>query len=229
MDTVVFNESIISDNPLIIRLQPRPSYFAYIAKLADMQKKWTAEWHKQEPIDDIKYWHDETAPKPEYKTLEGYARANHMMNYFLWHTEDTARRRDVSDSVIADAKRKIDNYNQLRNDFAEKMDETMIQILTPALPFAQKAPMNTESLGMVLDRLSILALKIYHMDEASHKRGNREKCLEKLKVLKRQRLELLEATKYLLVDFINGARQPRAYYQHKMYNDPKLNPQLSGK
>ena len=152
-----------------------------------------------------------------------------MMNYYLWHTEDIARRRDVDDSVIADAKHKIDNYNQLRNDFAEKMDETMIQILGPALPGAFKAPLNTESLGMVMDRLSILALKMYHMEEASHKHGNRKKCLEKLAVLKRQRLELLEAIKYLLVDFMNGARQPRAYYQHKMYNDPKLNPQLAGR
>ena len=82
---------------------------------------------------------------------------------------------------------------------------------------------------MVLDRLSILALKIYHMEEQSHKRENRKKCTEKLKVLEKQRVELLEATKYLLVDFMNGARQPRAYYQHKMYNDPKLNPELSGK
>lgn len=229
IDTMQYAAKTVSDNPLIIRLQPRPSYFAYIAKIADMQRTWTAEWHKQEPIDDIKYWREETQPKPEYPTLEGYARANHMMNYFLWHTEDTARRRDVPDSVIADAKHKIDNYNQLRNDFAEKMDETMIQILGPALPGAFKAPLNTESLGMVLDRLSILALKIYHMEEQSHKRENRKKCTEKLKVLEQQRVELLEATKYLLVDFMNGARQPRAYYQHKMYNDPKLNPELSGK
>ena len=99
----------------------------------------------------------------------------------------------------------------------------------PALPGAFKAPLNTKSLGMVLDRLSILALKIYYMKEQSHKRENRKKCTEKLKVLEQQRVELLEATKYLLVDFMNGARQPRAYYQHKMYNDPKLNPELSGK
>ena len=229
IDGMEYVNKFASDNPFVIRLQPRPSYFAYVAKIADMQKQWTAEWHKLEPVDDIKYWRNETKPKPEYATLEGYARANHMMNFFLWHTEDTARRRDVPDSVIADAKHKIDNYNQLRNDFAEKMDETMIQILGPALPGAFKAPLNTESLGMVLDRLSILALKMYHMEEQSHKRENRQKCLEKLKVLQQQRLELLEATKYLLVDFMNGSRQPRAYYQHKMYNDPKLNPELSGR
>lgn len=228
-DDMHFSNLIISDNPLIIRLKPRPSYFAYIAKIADMQKKWTKQWHKEEPIDDIKYWAEETMPKPEYETLEGYARANHMMNYFLWHTEDIARRTDVPDSVIADAKRKIDRYNQLRNDFAEKMDETMVKILQPALPGAHKAPLNSESLGMIIDRLSILALKIYHMDEASKKRENRKKCQEKLKRLSAQRFDLLESTKFLLVDFLNGARRPKAYYQFKMYNDPKLNPQLSGK
>lgn len=222
-------KKIISDNPLIIRLKPRPSYFAYIAKIADMQKKWTAEWHKKAPIEDTDYWLNESKPKQEYFTLEGFARQNHMMNFFLWHTEDVARRSDVPDSVIADAKHKIDYYNQLRNDFAEKMDETMNLILAPALPGAFRAPINTESLGMILDRLSILALKIYHMKEAAKKTGNRKTCLEKLKVLQKQRAELLESVKFLIVDFMNGARQPRAYYQHKMYNDPKLNPQLAGK
>lgn len=226
---VSYVKTIVSDNPLLIKLVPRPSYFAYVAKIADMQRKWTEEWHKEEPIDDTNYWKNKTEPKPEYKTLEGYAKANHMMNFFLWHTEDIARRKDVSDSVIADAKRKIDVYNQLRNDFAEKMDETMNLVLEPDLPGAFKAPINTESIGMVLDRLSILALKIYHMEEASHKKENFEKCSEKLRILKRQRNELLDATKVLFVDFLSGARQPRAYYQHKMYNDPKLNPQLAGK
>lgn len=228
MDNITHFEVIVSDNPLLIRLKPRPSYFAYIAKIADMQKKWTADWHGQDPVDDIKYWRDETMPKPEYKTLEGYARANHMMNYFLWHTEDIARRRDVPDSQIADAKRKIDKYNQMRNDFAEKMDETMIQILTPALPGAFNAPLNTESLGMILDRLSILALKIYHMKQAAKKRENRAECIKKLQVLRTQHKDLMESTRVLISDYLHGSRQPRAYYQHKMYNDPKLNPQLSG-
>lgn len=67
------------------------------------------------------------------------------------------------------------------------------------------------------------------MKEAAKKPGNRKTCLEKLKVLQKQRAELLESVKFLIVDFMNGARQPCAYYQHKMYNDPKLNPQLAGK
>lgn len=224
-----FTRTIVSDNPLIIRLKPRPSYFAYIAQIADLQKKWTAGWHAQEPIDDIKYWENETHPKPEYETLIGYARANHMMNYFLWHTEDIARRTDVADSVIANAKRQIDRYNQLRNDFAEKMDETFIMLLSPALPGALKAPLNSESLGMIIDRLSIMALKMYHMDQASKKRANRKNCQAKLKKLMAQRFDLLESAKFLLVDYLNGARRPSTYYQFKMYNDARLNPQLAKK
>ena len=226
--SLTYNRELSSDNPFVIRLRPRPSYFAYIAKIADMQNKWTKQWHKEEPIDDSSYWKEETSPKPEYETLEGYARANHMMNYMLWHTEDVARRTDVPDAVIADAKRRIDRYNQWRNDFAEKIDETMVMVLAPALPGADKAPLNSESLGMIIDRLSILALKMYHMEEAAKKPANRKKCMEKLKVLQAQRWDLLESTKFLLVDYLNGARRPKSYYQFKMYNDPKLNPQLAG-
>lgn len=224
---ISMSQEIISDNPFIIRLKPRPSYYAYIAKIADMQKKWTIDWHNKEPIDDSAYWKNESHPKDEYATLEGYARANHMMNYFLWHTEDIARRTDVDTAVIADAKHKIDNYNQLRNDFAEKMDETMLLILAPQLPGALKAPLNTESLGAIIDKLSILALKMYHMDEATKKRAVREKCKKKLEVLRTQRIDLLESTKFLLADYLQGAKRPKSYYQMKMYNDPQLNPQLS--
>lgn len=219
----------VSDNPLIIRLTPRPSYFAYVAKIADMQRKWTAQWHQEEPVDDSEYWHKESRPSGNYATFEGFVRANHMMNYLLWHTEDIARRRDVPDSEIAAAKRTIDRYNQLRNDFMEKIDETMVEILAPALPGAMIAPYNTETVGMIVDRLSILALKIYHMEEASRKPANRERCTKMLKTLNVQREDLLESTKLLLADYLSGARRPRTYRQCKMYNDPRLNPQLAKK
>ncbi len=217
-----------SDNPFIIRMMPRPSCFSYIANIAALQVQWTQEWHDAEPEDDTPYWKNEAKPAPKYETLIGFARANHLMNFSLWHTEDIARRTDVDDSVIADAKRKIDRFNQWRNDFMEKMDETVLQILAPDLPGNLKAPMNSETVGMILDRLSILALKIYHMKEAAQKPENRKRCTEKLQVLETQRKDLLIAISELFTDYLSGARRPRVYYQQKMYNDPKLNPQLAG-
>ncbi len=221
--------TIVSDNPLIIRLNSRPSYFAYVLKIAELQKQWTAEWHRQDPTDDTEYWRTETKPKNDYATLEGFARANHMMNYMLWHQEDIVRNPSAPDADVVAAKRKIDKYNQLRNDFMEKLDETFIQILTPDLPGAFKAPLNTETIGMIFDRLSIMSLKMYHMTEAGKKFGNAQKCRDAMRVLSRQHGDLLEATKFLLVDYLNGARRPQTYRQYKMYNDPKLNPELVGK
>lgn len=222
-----WGKGIVSDSPLLFRLTPRPSYFAYILKIAELQRTWTRQWHKEAPIDDIKYWMSETRPKNDYFTLEGYARINHMMNFFLWHQEDIVRRPAASDGEIAAAKRNIDRYNQIRNDCMEKMDETMLEILRPALPGAFKAPLNTETVGMIMDRLSIMALKTYHMAEAARRRGNAARCNEMLTTLKAQRFDLLESVKFLLVDYMNGARRPQTYRQCKMYNDPRLNPEMA--
>ncbi len=186
-------------------------------------------------------WHDKTpanageaaAPAGGDTTLTGLILAQHFMNFSLWHIEDEARQDDVDDGVIAACKRRIDRFNQVRNDYMEKVDDWLLRALTPLLPAEARLRHNTESLGMAVDRLSILALKIYHMREQSERRDadeeHRRKCREKLAVLVEQRQDLALAVKDLIGEYLAGTKSPKLYYQFKMYNDPTLNPKLYGR
>lgn len=189
----------------------------------------TALWHASEP-------HSDPVPpadaRPGPETLRSLVLAQHLRNFRLWHVEDEARRRDVDDSVIADCKRRIDRLNQERNDLIEKTDVCLLHMLTPFLPLDAAPAMNTESLGMAVDRLSILSLKIWHMDEQT-RRGDVPadhvaQCRRKLDVLRVQRRDLEQAVLELLREFAAGTKSPKLYFQFKMYNDPSLNPRLYG-
>jgi len=158
----------------------------------------------------------------------------HYMNYNLWHVEDMARRRDVSAEIIAGCKYRIDKLNQQRNDCMEQVDCCILCLLSPHLPQhpadSGRFRHNTESLGMAVDRLSILALKIYHMEEQTRRNdvdaAHREACREKTTVLREQRSDLVQAVLDLIEDYLSGRKQPKLYFQFKMYNDPALNPEL---
>jgi hypothetical protein len=156
--------------------------------------------------------------------------AQHASNFRLWHVEDRARRRDVPDAVIAACKREIDALNQSRNDGIEAVDRHLAALLEPLLPQGAVRRMNTETVGMAIDRLSILALKIYHMEEQTRRRDagreHAETCRDKLAVLQRQRLDLARSVLELLDDYAAGIKRPVPYGQFKMYNDPNLNPEL---
>ena len=178
-------------------------------------------------------WHSLRAPEPlsdGEEDLRALILAQHASNFRLWHVEDRARRRDVPDAVIAACKREIDGLNQMRNDGMEKVDRRLVFLLEPLLPEKTAQRLNTETAGMAIDRLSILALKIYHMEEQTHRRdvgqGHLEACGDKLAVLQRQRLDLAQAVLELLEDYAAGRKRPAAYHQLKMYNDPNLNPEL---
>ena len=170
------------------------------------------------------------APGPE--TLNALILSQHLRNFRLWHVEDIARRRDVGPEVIADCKRRIDTLNQERNDRIEKVDVCLLNMLAPLLPPDAGQAMNTESLGMAVDRLSILSLKIWHMDEQTRRDdvspAHVDACRNKLAVLKTQRGDLQQALMDLLHEFAAGTKRPKLYFQFKMYNDPSLNPQLYG-
>lgn len=153
----------------------------------------------------------------------------HIVNIRLWHEEDEARRRDVADAVIAGVKRRIDVHNQERNDLIERIDESILAALGPP---AATAPLHSETPGSILDRLSILALKIYHMrveaERADAVEDHRARCRERLAVLEEQRNDLAACLEALLADVAAGRRRFRVYRQFKMYNDPELNPALRG-
>lgn len=198
-----------------------------LAELAADQMEKAAGWHRSEP--DLP---EPVEKQPCADLLRELVISEHLVNFRLWHVEDEARRTDVDDAVIADCKRRIDRLNQQRNDLIEQVDACIVGLVASELPPDASGRHNTETLGSALDRLSINALKIYHMSEEAGRadagREHVEKCAEKVRVLKEQRQDLLAAVLLLIDEYASGAKSPRVYYQFKMYNDPALNPKLYG-
>ena len=153
---------------------------------------------------------------------------NHRCNCRLWSEEDQARRRDVGDSAIAANKRSIDGFNQQRNDAIEKVDEALLALLPPV----EQGRLNSETAGAMVDRLSILALKVYHMRIQTERRDADAAHLEtsraRLARLTEQRSDLAGCFDALLADCLAGRARFKVYRQFKMYNDPKFNPYLYG-
>ena len=157
--------------------------------------------------------------------------ANHRQNSALWEQEDLARRRDVPDAEIAGNKRAIDAHNQKRNDAIERIDEALLTTLEK-IKKRPEARQNSETAGAMVDRLSILSLKIKAMREQTERkdveRAHVESCLSKLNLLQQQRADLAACLDRLLAEAARGETFFKVYRQFKMYNDPKLNPAIYG-
>ena len=157
--------------------------------------------------------------------------ANHRHNCSLWEQEDLARRRNVPDSEIASNKRAIDAHNQKRNDAIERMDEALLGLLKN-IPRGKGAKQNSETAGAMIDRLSILSLKIRAMREQTERKDvdaqHIQLCLSRLNVLNEQRQDLAACLDRLLAEAARGETFFKVYRQYKMYNDPKLNPAIYG-
>ena len=184
------------------------------SEIAALQTSLTADWHQAPPA----------------ASGDGFLRLvqeNHQRNFELWHEEDIARRDDLGSERVHQAKRAIDRVNQERNNFIEEMDKVMVAALQPV---ESGVPRNSETPGMIIDRLSILALKEYHMREEAGRSDasehHRKTCGEKLARILRQRSDLTESLGELLLEVAEKRRTFAVYYQFKMYNDPALNPQL---
>lgn len=173
--------------------------------------------------------HGPRAHEPD--SLWHWLEANHRYNCQLWAEEDLARRRDVPDSAIASNKRNIDRFNQARNDAIERLDERILARLEGIAPSAD-AWFNSETAGSIIDRLSIVSLKILHMDRQTRRQdcdaALRAEATEKLARLRAQRADLMFCCDQLLDGFARGRAYYRIYRQFKMYNDPRMNPYLSG-
>ena len=162
---------------------------------------------------------------------EGFLRLveeNHAFNYQLWHAEDRARRDDQGHEFVYLAKREIDHCNQQRNNRMEAMDEWLYKQLQPAAPTT--CPVHSETPGMMTDRLSILALKAYHMNLQQERTdvddAHKQSCHTKLQTIKIQQAQLQTCLTELLTEVNLKTRTFRVYHQFKMYNDPTLNPEL---
>ena len=157
--------------------------------------------------------------------------ANHWHNNALWEQEDLARRRHVPDAEIASNKRAIDAHNQKRNDAIERIDEHLLQLLG-TVEKRPEAKQHSETAGAMIDRLSILSLKIHHMRLQTQRTdvdaAHIEACAAKLARLVEQRRDLGACLDRLLGEASRGESYFKVYRQFKMYNDPKLNPAVYG-
>jgi len=176
------------------------------------------------------HWHDEARPAPAPDAALTpvlpfeLTLAHHRANYDLWHEEDLARDPAAPDAAIVRAKRAIDRHNQRRNDLIEQLDMHLLGLV----PDHPGAPLHSETPGLILDRLSILSLKLFHTEEQTRRSTteHRQRNLDRLAILNRQRGELALCLTQLWDDILAGRRRFQLYLQLKMYNDPTLNPVL---
>ena len=182
-------------------------------------------------LSQVDEWHQTQYVPEKGDQLLTLITEQHHTNFELWHEEDKARDPEASDSIIADVKRSIDRLNQRRNDKIEQIDEALLELLNQRkIKKLEDARLNSETPGSMIDRLSISALKIYHMEEEAN-RGDatsfhREKCKTKLQTLLTQREDLGIAIDQLLRDIAYGSKYMKVYKQMKMYNDKDTNPVL---
>ncbi|MEM9077510.1 MAG: DUF4254 domain-containing protein [Bacteroidota bacterium] len=178
--------------------------------------------------DDV--YQEFTNPYPKDK-IEHLLYRKNWIDTVQWHYEDIIRDPNIDPVAALDLKRKIDASNQDRTDLVEYIDSYFLNKYQ-SVKVLSDAKINTESPAWAIDRLSILALKIYHMEEEANRKDataeHIEKCSTKLNILLEQREDLSTAIDQLLFDIESGSKFMKVYKQMKMYNDDELNPVLRG-
>lgn len=163
------------------------------------------------------------------QTLEYLLYRKNWIDTVQWHYEDIIRDPNIDPKKALELKRKIDASNQDRTDMVEYIDGYFLQQYKD-VEVQQTATINTESPAWAIDRLSILALKIFHMKEETERfsatTSHRKKCLKKLQILEDQKIDLATAINQLVDDIALGRKYMKVYKQMKMYNDDDLNPIL---
>jgi hypothetical protein len=196
---------------------PTPGTPLSSSQIITLQDRCTVAWH-----------HDVAAVPASLTGFEQTVAEQHLANFELWHAEDDARTPEASDHHLASIKRFIDHANQRRNDLSEQCDVFLLNFLSQRDLPAASAELHSESPGLILDRLSILSLKLFHtreeVDRVEAPAGHRERNLERLHILAEQRDDLAGALDRLWHQVLNRQRRFKLYRQLKMYNDPALNP-----
>ena len=180
----------------------------------------------------IQQWHLEEKPVHNPfipSSLDYFLFQKNQVDTIQWHKEDEIRRSDLSSESFVLLKREIDQLNQERTEVVEKMDDLFMAYYLK-FPKKEEAQLNSETPAWMLDRMSILELKIYHMQEQAHRTDISEAQkilnLQKLNILLEQRKDLGQCFDELIMDRMNGIKYFKVYRQMKMYNDPELNPAL---
>ena len=165
----------------------------------------------------------------EKKSFEHLLYEKNWIDTVQWHYEDIIRDPEIDPVEGMKLKRKIDSSNQNRTEMVEYIDSYFLNLYSN-IDSTKEAKVNSESPAWAIDRLSILILKIYHMDEESKRtdvsENHRKNCQDKLDVLLEQQKDLSESIDQLLEDISNGVKKMKVYKQMKMYNDESLNPVL---
>ena len=165
----------------------------------------------------------------EMKSFEHLLYEKNWIDTVQWHYEDIIRDPEIDPNEGMKLKRMIDSSNQNRTEMVEYIDSYFLELYSNAT-LVKNARINSESPAWAMDRLSILILKIYHMDEESKRvdvsEKHRNNCQAKLDVLLDQKTDLSESIDQLLEDISSGQKKMKVYKQMKMYNDESLNPVL---
>ena len=177
--------------------------------------------------------HDDISRLPinpyEKKSFEHLLYEKNWIDTVQWHYEDIIRDPEIDPVEGMKLKRMIDSSNQNRTEMVEYIDSYFLNLYSKVTPL-KNATINTESPAWAIDRLSILILKIFHMQEESKRQDvteeHRNNCQAKLNVLLEQQEDLSESIDQLLIDLSTGNKKMRVYKQMKMYNDESLNPVL---
>jgi hypothetical protein len=184
---------------------------------------------------DYHVTNDVDAPIPEpyaQRSIEYYLYLKNWIDAVQWHLEDIIRNPSIEPAEALLIKRRIDKSNQDRTDLVELIDSYFLDKFKHTT-VAAGASINTESPAWAVDRLSILTLKLYHMQQEVERpeagEAHRRVCAGKLAVLQEQNTDLSTALDSLLDDLEAGRKYMKVYKQMKMYNDPSLNPVLYGK
>ena len=173
---------------------------------------------------DANFENPHKAPQIEY-----FLYSKNWIDAVQWHLEDIVRDPNIDPVIALEIKRRIDKSNQDRTDIVELIDSYFLDKYKNIEPLAN-AKINTESPAWAVDRLSILALKIYHMRQEVLRndidQSHIDQCQKKLDILLEQRKDLSTAIEELFIDIEQGSKFMKVYKQMKMYNDPSLNPVL---
>ena len=192
-------------------------------KCYDIFRQATEQYHVADNVDAVQ-------PNPyEEGSFENTLFAKNMVDAVQWHLEDIIRDPEIDPVAALELKRRIDRSNQVRTDMVEQLDSYFLDTYKDVAAL-EGATINTESPAWALDRLSILALKIYHMEAEVARTDASEahlaKCGAKLAVLREQLVDLTTALDQLLDDIEAGRKYMKVYRQMKMYNDAETNPVL---